>query len=101
MFATNSTPTMITPQPGGELAENPEVRVYLSKQQATPLAAQAAFGFDAGDNAFVPLRVAPTGAVATAPTRKGRGYKARVTAKSGAKTQAAHPWLRKTELKGR
>ena len=96
MFATNSTPTMITPTPGGELAENPEVRVYLSKQQATPLAAQAAFGFDAGDNAFVPLRVAPT-----APTRKGRGYKARVTAKSGTKPQAAHPWLRKTELKGR
>ena len=98
MFATNVTPEMFTPRPGGALAEDPDVRVYLSQQEATPLAGQAGFDFDAAGNLFVPRMVQPKGAIATVPVKKGRGYKATAAAKSGRKPRTPHPFLRTNEL---
>ena len=98
MFATNATPTMFTPRPGGALAEDPDVRVYLSQQEATPLAGQAGFDFDAAGNLFVPRMIQPKGAIATVPVKKGRSYKATAAAKSGRKPRDPHPFLRTNEL---
>ena len=98
MFATNATPEMFTPRPGGALAEDPDVRVYLSQQEATPLAGQAGFDFDSPGNLFVPRMVQPKGAIATVPVKKGRGYKATAAAKSGRKPRTPHPFLRTNEL---